>query len=366
MASTSDALEYPWESSSSDKMFSSQQQEPEQSTGELPQESGVSARLDWHSEGNTPSSMDFADAGTRGSRSNRQRLSDNISSHHKKYCENLSIAHVLLTVDGGVILLLLLFSAYTLQQDDSQSNGETSQHIAILTVCILLAVLIAWRGLLLSCLFPTKRCSKSCSTHLTLVLGGTYAVLALSGWIVISGNDVVPWCWSLGQWCTGSRKVVPSCLMCLAIVEALRFCFAVGQLSQFDQDHPQSSSPQQRSQPLEDEGSFSTSRRSRPWWWNRHGSRTPLNADSDIHESLLENNGQPGWSSSGNQSYLMDDGVSPSNNRGLFGGWFGRVASSSNPRDYGSVDYESLNEEWASRSEEDPYWWTREENNNDQ
>jgi hypothetical protein len=87
-----------------------------------------------------------------------------------------------------------------------------------------------------------------------------------------------------------------------------------------------------------------------------------------MQESLLGNNGQPGWSSSGNQSYLVDDGVAEhaSSRGGFLGTWFGRGGRSSsndNPRDDGSVDYASLNEEWASRSEEDPYWWTREENN---
>jgi hypothetical protein len=60
----------------------------------------------------------------------------------------------------------------------------------------------------------------------------------------------------------------------------------------------------------------------------------------------------------------MDDGVGERESRGFLGGLFGRSSSSNNnPRDDGSVDYASLNEEWASRSEEDPYWWTREENN---
>jgi hypothetical protein len=30
-----------------------------------------------------------------------------------------------------------------------------------------------------------------------------------------------------------------------------------------------------------------------------------------------------------------------------------------NVRNDGSVDYASLNEDWASRSEEDPHWWTQ-------
>ena len=37
-----------------------------------------------------------------------------------------------------------------------------------------------------------------------------------------------------------------------------------------------------------------------------------------------------------------------------------------NLREDASVDFASVQEEWASRTEEDPYWWTREENNSNE
>jgi hypothetical protein len=278
--------------------------------------------------------------------------------------------HGLSALDGILTLSILIFLGYTLHEHHSKEQEDmTPQQIAIVVVSVLIAMMITGRALFVSFLFPTKRCSKSCATYLTLTLCGCYAFLALSAWIVINekGGDLLPWCWSVGSWCSKSPKALPITLTVLCFIEALRWIFAQGQLSQFDQDHPDVAPQQQTFHGHNDEDSFSTSRRHRPWWWNRHSFSRNHHEEDGMYHSLLGANGQPGWSTSGNQSYLMDDGVGdqPQSRRGFLGGWFGNpsAGSGSNPRDDGSVDYASLNEEWASRSEEDPYWWTREENN---
>mmetsp|Transcript_26850 Transcript_26850/g.47355 ORF Transcript_26850/g.47355 Transcript_26850/m.47355 type:complete len:381 (-) Transcript_26850:354-1496(-) len=373
---SSGSVDNPWESAENDHKYKAEheKQEPHQQTsGERPQETtaATSARLNWHN-GAVMSSMDVSDTLASSSGNNRRgHRNEDDENHHRsgKCCAKLTVSHVLSTLDASITLLLFSYVGYTLHQDEKKEETKmTPPQIAILCVCVLLATVIAWRALLVSCLFPGKRCSMSLSTHLTLLLSGSYAILALSAWIVANKKrDALPWCWSLGGWCSRSPKALPAILTALALLEILRWVFAQGELSQFDQDHPHSSSrqsPSARRHYGDDDSSFTTSRRHRPWWWNRHNySRNHDQDDSGINESLLGNNGQPGWSSSGNQSYLVDDGVGGTQTRGFLG-WFGRGRSSShNPRDDGSVDYESLNEEWASRSEEDPYWWTREENN---
>jgi hypothetical protein len=267
-------------------------------------------------------------------------------------------------MDVTVTLSLLVFVGYNVDQSRDNNNKKPLAQIVVLVMSAVVAVMIVMRGLLLSILFPNKRCSKSCSTHLTLLLCVTFSTLALSGWIILSKNKdgSVPWCWSVGKWCNGAPKAVPVCVTVLALLEALRFIFAQGKLTQFDQDHPSHQS-QVTATTGEEDDPYATPRRHRPWWWNRHNSVSRVDGDERMRESLLGNNGQPRWSSSGNQSYLMDDGVGGTP-RSFLGSLFGgRRSDSSNPRDDGSVDYESLNEEWASRTEEDPYWWTREENN---
>jgi hypothetical protein len=371
MGVSSDSNENPWESASNDNAYkaSQHQRRHEQSSGEVPQEAATtSARLNWHEEdrGNSNtarSSMDIND----NRHDHRNRDSNNSHSSFinfiRKCWNNFSIQDILNTLDATVTLLLLVFVGYNLHYQDNtdRDHHESPEKVVILMISTIVSILIVWRTLLLSCLFPSKRCSKSCSTNLTLILCGSYTILALIAWIVLNkhSGSAVPWCWSLGKWCASAPKTVPICLTVLALVEGMRFIFAQGRLAQFDQDHPQASTTTSDSRHPDE--SFTTPRRNRPWWWNRR-----QGDDNDMRESLLGNNGQPGWTASGGQSYLMDDGVGTPSSRSFLRGWFGgrRGNDASNPRDDGSVDYASLNEEWASRSEEDPYWWTREENNN--
>ena len=94
-------------------------------------------------------------------------------------------------------------------------------------------------------------------------------------------------------------------------------------------------------------------RRTRPWWW-----KSP-SQQNELEESLLSP-GIPQWVSESN-----DAGFSPLRPAQRRSWWPFRRSNRTfdNPRDDGSVDFQSVQEEWASRTEEDPYWWSREEQN---
>mmetsp|Transcript_31929 Transcript_31929/g.47126 ORF Transcript_31929/g.47126 Transcript_31929/m.47126 type:complete len:315 (+) Transcript_31929:68-1012(+) len=100
-----------------------------------------------------------------------------------------------------------------------------------------------------------------------------------------------------------------------------------------------------------------TSRNRKPWWWKPH--HTSNNQTGELREPLLE----PNWTVSNNHSYQMDEGLDHGNNSStIWSSIFGRRGRNNrNPRDDGSVDFASVQEEWASRSEQDPLWWSREE-----
>ena len=101
-----------------------------------------------------------------------------------------------------------------------------------------------------------------------------------------------------------------------------------------------------------------------PWWWQ--SSPHSRGADRTSTEPLLNENRRPHWSSTGSRGYHMDHGGedrTPS--AAVSRSWwlFPRRSSTngSGVRDDGSVEYASLNEDWASRSQEDPFWWAQEE-----
>ena len=99
----------------------------------------------------------------------------------------------------------------------------------------------------------------------------------------------------------------------------------------------------------------------RPWWWtssySRHG-----------HRRRHRHHGQDGHDDAGLSESLLDHS-SPSRRRGRRG-FLGRLFARSPRnrdamRDDGSVDFASVQEEWASRAEEDPVWWSREDSDED-
>ena len=102
----------------------------------------------------------------------------------------------------------------------------------------------------------------------------------------------------------------------------------------------------------------------RPWWW-RHSKRRIHDNDDDLGDPLLSPS-LPHWASEHqNQSYVMHHGMTTPEQDESFWSRLRRMgppqSSSTTPRDDGSVDFASVQEEWASRSEQDPLWWSREE-----
>ena len=84
----------------------------------------------------------------------------------------------------------------------------------------------------------------------------------------------------------------------------------------------------------------------KPWWWSTR--RNGNVGRHDLAGPLLE----PSWTATSNHGW----------NKPFWKRIFPRGPTSErNVRDDGSVDFASVQEEWASRSEEDPLWWTRDE-----
>jgi hypothetical protein len=91
-------------------------------------------------------------------------------------------------------------------------------------------------------------------------------------------------------------------------------------------------------------GLFSSSTSPRPWWW---------------HHQAVSSSGHDAATPS---TFWHDD------RRWL--SWLTRRqrrgrSSPSNPRDDGSVDFASVQEDWLNRSMEDPTWWSRDHNDDD-
>lgn len=100
-------------------------------------------------------------------------------------------------------------------------------------------------------------------------------------------------------------------------------------------------------------------RHRKPWWWSTR--RNSSNLRDDLADPLLG----PNWAASNNRSYQMDHGLEPGGTHTSTSMWsiFGsrRAGDDGNVRDDTSVDFASVQDDWASRSEEDPLWWAREE-----
>jgi hypothetical protein len=86
----------------------------------------------------------------------------------------------------------------------------------------------------------------------------------------------------------------------------------------------------------------------RPWWWQQqHSSRETL------QEPLLHNHRD--WvHDNSRHNYSMHHGVSSPTS--FWSRWF-----PSQNDDEEEVDFASVQEEWASKSQQDPFWWSREE-----
>ena len=93
-----------------------------------------------------------------------------------------------------------------------------------------------------------------------------------------------------------------------------------------------------------------------PWWWQRR------RRHDGMDQALLVNeNGVPQW---------VVEGRRQRNRQSRPSSWsmwlpWRRRQNQHDVRDDGSVDFVSVQEEWASRSEEDPHWWSKEDDEHD-
>jgi hypothetical protein len=119
----------------------------------------------------------------------------------------------------------------------------------------------------------------------------------------------------------------------------------------------------------------------RPWWWQSssvHGDSTLTRhllleeGDGDYDAQGRANvndpchNGQPVWSLPAR--FRTPTRSSNTNNNNASHWWWypwkdpnAVIGHDDHVRDDGSVDFASVQEEWASRTEEDPFWWSRPE-----
>jgi hypothetical protein len=254
-------------------------------------------------------------------------------------------------------------------------------------------------------------------SRLTMFLCGLYGVLALITWIVVLvealtvgmgknvlvliplSNDDHSWC-SLNSWChiLYNPRAIPWILTGWFVLECFRSVVTV--VAHNDETTTTTTTTRDIStreldrlvnnnNDDDDTNTPSRQHRYRPWWWSRQQI-----SDDDVPNNLRlldshlmnDDNGRPGWTSSGNDhhhlgsgggagigDYSIDDGVGTPRNTTItrrwgtaFGSFFStrqgqnrRYNTNDHINDDGSVDYASLNEDWASRTEEDPYWWTR-------
>ena len=87
---------------------------------------------------------------------------------------------------------------------------------------------------------------------------------------------------------------------------------------------------------------------------------------STLQEQLRTTPGGPPWANHTRSNPRVDVAVdqegiqrTAARNRRLFSNWFNTPSQPTDLRDDGSVDFSSVQDEWASRSEEDPFWWTK-------
>jgi hypothetical protein len=238
------------------------------------------------------------------------------------------------------------------------------------------------------------------STNLTLSIGIAYGITAGIGWFGPSSSNWLPWCDGLTSWCTTlPTTFMPIVLTVSSIIELLRWIFLLGRLSSLETTTSlnQHRSPDYYNDEHErndyNAASPSETSRHRPWWWNRRGGGGSVssnnNNNNELHESLLDSStrngdddvvgggGQPTWttmsswipfspSSRQRQRQQERNNNNTNNATGTGGGTdtTGENNRSTSPVLNGDEDdvesvLDSLGEDWASRTEDDPNWWTR-------
>jgi len=198
------------------------------------------------------------------------------------------------------------------------------------------------------------------ATNLTLWLGIVYGVISVVA--LFGPSSWLPWCDGFGSWCHKLIPIhtgIPIAFVVTSMVEMFRWVFLQGQLV----SSPSSLTSNQIADYYNDDvmSSHSESSRHRPWWFNRH-SRNPNNTAADnLHEPLMETGGvgsttnrQPSWALMSWIPFRRSRNVNGNTNTNANDG----DVINGDEEDVESV-LNSLGEDWASRAESDPYWWTR-------
>lgn len=244
--------------------------------------------------------------------------------------------------------------------------------VSLLIVLIALTVLNALRGILrIWASLPalsTVCCCGCCfvddnsygistvskfATHLTMLLGISYGSITLAAWF--GPSSWLPWCAGFGPWCSElfhAQTVMPVALAVASVVEIVRWIFLQGKLSSLT-DAERTRSPDY----YNDEFSSSPTETShnRPWWFNGRSRNRSNSGNDGLHDPLLNSeasNRQPSWTT---PSWMPfgNRGSSNQDNNGATS-----TTINGDEEDVESV-LDSLGEDWASRAESDPYWWTR-------
>ena len=211
---------------------------------------------------------------------------------------------------------------------------------------MVVSLLILLRGILAK----ITRCGVTVSATLSFVLSLLFLVLALCLWgLSLSESTSTCLVFPL-QWCHAISPIkLAGIVLILGMVEGIRYVWIRTWM------HEEATTIRDV---LNESEITERRRRQSPWWW---GSR-----DERQERLLTMSDARPHWSSGDATGYHMDHGVgtperSARTTSSSSSWWPFRRRQERDLRDDASVEYASLNEDWASRSQEDPFWWTREE-----
>jgi hypothetical protein len=301
--------------------------------------------------------------------SNRHGEHTDIGTTNSCSFQCFQACHVLDLLAGSSLLLFvgLVVWKHNKNNNNNNNNSNNSSHKQDYAAMILLIIGSLWivRGVLAK----VTKCGVAVSATLSLGLALVYIVLALvlGGMAYFSGKAAQCPLATPAHCLYLNATQSTLLLFALAVVEGIRYIWIRTWM------HEEESMERDVLNQSEMTGITSRRSSSQPWWWrNNNGERR-----SSLASPLLSggggsgsgSSGRPHWSSGERETgYHMDSGVGTpvgNNNSGSgSGSWwpFGRRRGNTGEdlRDDGSVDYASLNEDWASRSEEDPFWWTQE------
>ncbi|KAL3931792.1 MAG: hypothetical protein SGBAC_011144 [Bacillariaceae sp.] len=243
-------------------------------------------------------------------------------------------------LDGfvGALFSVFVFFLYHKNKVDSSTTHLDVLTLTLMALSILLVAILLLRSVIGGRFFHFNMNSRPMLVLLYLV---TASIL------FADANHLPVWIMKLQF---ERKEILPLCLVFFSLLEValfffLRHCY----FSELED--------------IQDAENLSryTSRASgrSPWWWSRNGRRDDIS--ENLGEPLLF--GQPSWANTSN-SYRVQEGVNGSPPSSSWWPFSRGSGSGQNARDDGSVDYASLDEDWASRSQADPYWWSRDGDGN--